>query len=208
MKALKQFGNIPIDTATLKTVLGGYKSPNDKISTMEKTGELIRLKKGLFVVSTDVSNQIISRELVANHLYGPSYVSLETALSFYGLIPEKVYAVRSVTMRLSKEYATPIGNYEYITVPEDYFQIGIRQEIVNNQYAYLIATPEKAICDMVAVTRNLHLRTVGAMQEYIEEDLRIDLSAIESFDTDIIRQCIATGRKKIEYMQLLKLLGQ
>lgn len=206
MKALKQFGIVPVDTATLTTVLGGYKSPNDKISAMERAGDLIRLKKGLFVVSTEVSNQNISRELVANHLYGPSYVSLESALSYYGLIPEKVYAVRSVTTRLSKKYVTPLGNYEYVTVPEDYFQIGIQQEIINYQYAYLIATPEKAICDMIAVTRNLRLRTVRAMQEYIEDDLRIELSSIESFDMDIVRQCIATGKKKIEFTQLLKLL--
>ncbi|MDR1201589.1 MAG: hypothetical protein LBL58_08175 [Tannerellaceae bacterium] len=208
MKALEQFGIIPIDSATLTTVLNGYKSPNDKISSMEKSGDLIRLKKGLFIVSSKVSNQNISRELVANHLYGPSYVSLESALSFYGLIPEKVYAVRSVTTRLSKEYVTPLGNYEYVTVSEDYFPIGIRQEIVNNRYAYLIATPEKAICDMIATTRNLRLRSVRAMQEYIEEDLRIDLSSTESFDTGIIRQCIATGKKEIEFTQLLKFLDQ
>ncbi len=105
MKALDQFGIIPIDSATLTTALNGYKSPNDKISSMEKSGDLIRLKKGLFVVSPEISNQNISRELAANHLYGPSYVSLESALSFYGLIPEKVYAVRSVTTRLSKEFS-------------------------------------------------------------------------------------------------------
>lgn len=94
----------------------------------------------------------------------------------------------------------------YVTVPEDYFQIGIRQEIVNDQYAYMVATPEKAMCDMIVTTRNLRLQSVKAMREYIEEDLRIDLSAIESFDTDIIRQCIATRKKNIELTQLLKLL--
>lgn len=208
MKALKQFGNIPIGTPALTSVLGGYKSPNDKISAMERAGDIIRLKKGLFVVSPEVSGQRISRELVANHLYGPSYVSLESALSFYGLIPERVYAVRSVTARLSKKYATPLGHYNYTTVPEDYFPIGIRQEIVSNQYAFLIATPEKALCDMIATTRNLRLRNVNAMREYIEENLRIDLSSIESFDKDIIRKCIAAGRKEMELTQLLKLLEQ
>lgn len=208
MKILIQFGIIPVDSAALTVALRGYKSPNDKISLMEKSGDLIRLKKGLFVVSPEVSGQTISRELVANHLYGPSYVSLETALSFYGMIPEKVYAVRSVTTRLSKEYVTPLGNYAYVTVPEDYFQIGIRQEIVNNQYAYMIATPEKTICDMIATTRNLRLQSVKAMQAYIEEDLRIDLSVFDKYDTDIIRKCIATGKKPVELTQLLKLLEQ
>ncbi len=208
MKTLEQLGIVPVDFAVLKTLLNGYKSPHDKISAMEKSGDLIRLKKGLFVVSPQVSNQTISRELVANHLYGPSYVSLETALAFHGLIPEKVYAVRSVTTRLSKEYTTPLGLYEYITVTEDYFRIGIRQEIVNGQYAYLIASPEKAICDMIVTTRNLRLQSVGAMRAYIKEDLRIDLSVFGTYDTSIIRQCIATGKKKVALTQLLKLLEQ
>lgn len=207
-KDLEQFGIVPVDFAVLATVLNEYKSPKNKVSAMEKSGDLIRLKKGLFVVSSEVSGQNISRELVANHLYGPSYVSLESALSFYGLIPEKVYAVRSVTTRLSKKYVTPLGNYEYVTVSEDYFQIGIRQEIINNQYAYLIATPEKAICDMIATTRNLRLQSVKAMQAYIEEDLRIDLSAFDKYDTEIIKQCIDTGKKPVELTQLLKLLNQ
>ena len=175
---------------------------------MERSGDLIRLKKGLFVVSPEVSNNVLSRELVANHLYGPSYVSLESALSFYGMIPEKVYAVRSVTPRLSKKYTTSLGNFEYVTVPEDYFQIGIRQEIVDNQYAYLIASPEKAICDIIVTTRNLRLQSVKAMQTYIEENLRIDISLYDKYDTDIIEQCIATGRKNMELTQLLKLLRQ
>lgn len=205
-KNLEQFGIVPVDFAALTTVLNDYKAPKNKVSAMEKSGDLIRLKKGLFIVSPEVNGQTISRELVANHLYGPSYVSLESALSFYGLIPEKVYAVRSVTTRLSKEYVTPLGNYEYVTVPEDYYQIGIRQEIVDNQYAYLIAAPEKAICDMIATTRNLRLQSVKAMQVYIEEDLRIDLSVFDKYDTDIIRKCIATGKKPVELTQLLKLL--
>ncbi len=205
-KDLKQFGIVPVDFALLATILDNYKSPKSKVAAMEKSGDLIRLKKGLFVVSPEVNDQAISRELIANHLYGPSYVSLETALSFYGMIPEKVYAVRSVTTRLSKTYVTPLGNYEYVTVPEDYFQIGIRQEIVNNQYAYMIATPEKAICDMIGTTRNLRLQSVKAMQAYIEEDLRIDLSVFDKYDTDILRKCIATGKKPVELTQLLKLL--
>jgi hypothetical protein len=133
---------------------------------------------------------------------------LESALSFYGLIPEKVFAVRSVAIKQTKNYATPLGNYEYITVPEDYFQIGIRQEIVNNQYAYLIAAPEKAICDMIATTRNLRLQSVKAMQTYLEDDLRIDFSVLETYNTDIVRQCIDTGKKKTELTQLLKFLEQ
>ncbi|MFZ4550057.1 MAG: hypothetical protein ACOYN4_21585 [Bacteroidales bacterium] len=79
---LQQFGVIPIGCATLASVLNEYKSPADKVASLEKKGELIRLKKGLFVVSPDVHRQVLSIELIASNLYGPSYVSFEKALSF------------------------------------------------------------------------------------------------------------------------------
>jgi predicted transcriptional regulator of viral defense system len=208
MKELMKFGIIPIDFNVLTTALSGYQSPKDKISLLENNGVIIRIKKGLYVVSSETSQQTLSRELVANHLYGPSYISLESALSFYGLIPERVYTVRSVTTKRAKRFATQLGNFEYMTIPQDYYSIGIRQEIVNNEYAYLIASPEKAICDMILSTRNFRIQSIKAMQVFLEEDLRIDLSVIKAYNTDIIKSCIETGIKKTELTQLLKLLEQ
>ena len=206
MNNLAQFGIIPVEYSNLTAELDNYKSVKDKISSLEKNGEIIRLKKGLYVISPKISHQPIPRELVANHLYGPSYVSLETALSFYGLIPERVHIVRSMTIKRSKSFETPLGNYEYITTDKNYYEIGIKQEIVNNQYAFLIASPEKALCDMIITTPRLRIQSVKAMQTYLEEDLRIDFSSIESLNTDIIRQCLETGKKKTELTQLYKLL--
>jgi predicted transcriptional regulator of viral defense system len=206
MKLLEQFGIIPVNSAVLTTVLSDYRSPRDKIAALEKSGCLVRLKKGLFVVSPQMSGQAISRELAANHLLGPSYVSLESALSFYGLIPEKVYAVRSVTTKRAKQFATPLGNFDYVTVSENYFPIGIRQEIVENKYAFLIAEPAKAVCDMIVATPNLRLQSVRAIQDYLTEDLRIDFDMAKSLDKTIVNQCIEVGKKKMELRQLLKFL--
>ena len=111
-----------------------------------------------------------------------------------------------MTLKRARKFSTPLGNFDYISAPKDYFQIGIRQEIVSDKYAYLIASPEKAICDMIIATPGLRLQSVKAMQIYLEEDLRIDFSAVETFDTQIIRQCIDAGRKKTELTQLYKLL--
>ena len=203
---LNQFGIIPIDTAALKAALDDYKSPKDKITTLEQSGLLIRLKRGLFVVAPMVHSQPLSKELIANHIYGPSYISLQTALSFYGLIPERVHTVCSMTTKRSSSFINPLGNFDYITVPAAYFAIGIRQEIVNNNYAYLIATPEKALCDMIVETKGLKLQSIKAMQNYLEEDLRVDLSIIEHYDVDIIYQCMELGSKKRELTLLYKLL--
>lgn len=208
MNVLEQFGIIPVDYATILTAFANYKSPKDKVAGLVKSGDLIRLKKGLFVVAPKIHNRPLSKELIANHLYGLSYFSLESALSFYGLIPERVHSFRSVTLKRAKHFSTPIATFDYVTVPNIYFSIGIRQEIISNQYAFLIASPEKALCDMIVTTPGLRLQSVKAMQNYLEEDLRIDFSIIETYDTEIIKQCIATGRKKTELTQLYKFLKQ
>jgi len=74
--------------------------------------------------------------------------------------------------------------------------------------AYLIASPEKAICDMICTTPGLRLQSVKAMQTYLEEDLRIDFSVNTDFDTEVVRQCIETGKKRTEFIQLYKFLKQ
>lgn len=198
MLDLEKFGNIPFAYAALEAMLPDYQSPCDKVSAMGKRGDIVRLKKGLYVVSPKISRKTISRELIANHLYGPSYVSFETALSFYGLIPEKVYAVRSATFKRAKRFENAVGRFEYVTVPEDYYSIGIHPQTVDGEYVYLLASPEKALCDLILATPNLRLQSVKAMRAYLEEDLRIDFSALQRVDTEIIRQCAAVGRKKRE----------
>jgi predicted transcriptional regulator of viral defense system len=206
MNELEDFGNIPINSAVLTDIIGDYKFPRNKIATMEKRGKIVRLKKGLYLVSDKITRKPVSRELIANHLYGTSYVSLETALSHYGLIPEKVFAVRSITTKRAKQFENSFGRFEYITVPVDYYSIGIRQQIVDNEYAYLLATPEKALCDLILATPRLRFQSVRALETYLEDDLRIDFSTFQNIDTDIIRQCVEKGKKKGDLGWLLKFL--
>ncbi|MDR0812180.1 MAG: hypothetical protein LBN23_07950 [Paludibacter sp.] len=208
MERLKNLGIIPINKDILYSLYSDLKQPKDKISELERNGFIIRVKRNLYVVSPKVHNQEISTELVANHLYGPSYISLESALAYYGLIPERVFTMRSVTTKLHKQYDTPLGHFEYIKVPAQYYPIGVRQEIINNSYAFLIASPEKALCDQIVTTPNLRLQSVKAMREYLEDDLRIDFSAVRNFDLEIIRQCIEVGKKKGELGMLEKLLSE
>ena len=202
METLNSLHNIPINSAVLKAFLSNLKYPKNKISDMEKSGELIRLKKDLYVSSKSA----ISKELIANHLYGASYISLETALAYYGMIPERVYAICSMTIKRAKTFSTPLGNFEYKTVSANYFSIGLRQEIIENQYAFLIATPTKAICDMIVTTPNLRLQSVKAMRNYLTEDLRIDIDVLKTLDKNTVNQSIEIWKKKGELKQLLKFL--
>lgn len=206
MLNLDQFRNTPVDYATLVTLLWDYRFPKDKIAAMEKQQQLIRIKKGLFVVAQQEGTSPISRELIANHLYGPSYVSLESALSYHNLIPERVYRVRSVTMKRFKMYDTPLGVFEYRTVSPEYFSIGIQQQVTQDNTAFLIASPEKALCDLIVLSSGLRLQSSKAVKIYLEENLRIDLFENRSWNTEIISQCMEVGKKKIALSQLLKLL--
>jgi len=206
MNLIKDLGNIPVSFSTLSHVLGDYLSPADKVSAMEKAGELIRLKKGLYVVSEHVSGNKISRELIANHLYSPSYVSCESALSYYGLIPENVYTLRSITPKRSRSFNNKLGPFEYISVPDDYFYIGIQQQNIHESYAFLIASPEKALTDLIITTRKLRIQSVKAMISFLEDDIRFDTSVLSEFNIEIIEKCLLYGSKKTELKNLIKLI--
>jgi hypothetical protein len=206
MIELERLKNIPIKSSVLQDLMSDYKYPRNKVSALEKSGKIIRLKKGLYVVSEKVSHKLVSRELLANHIYGPSYLSLETALSLYGLIPERVFTVRSMTTKRAKNFETPFGNFDYTATGADYYGIGLRQEIVKNQYAFLIAEPTKAVCDIIVSTPNFRVQSMMAMQIYLIEDLRIDLDTAKKLNSDIVQQCIEVGKKRSELTWLLKFL--
>ncbi len=201
MNTLNLLQNIPVRSAVLKSFLSHLKYPKNKISSLEKSGELIRLKRDLYVYS----KADISKSLIANHLYGVSYISLESALAYYAMIPERVYTIRSITTKRAKTFETPLGRFEYKSVSVDYFRIGLQQEIVENQYAFLIASPTKAICDMIVTTPNLRLQSVKAMQNYLIENLRVDMDFLKTLDKDVVIQCVEVGKKKTELNLLLKI---
>jgi len=90
--------------------------PRNKIAAMEKCGDIVRLKKGLYVVSDKISRKSLLRELITNHLYEPLYISFETDLAFHGLILEKVFAVCSAIFKRAKRFENAVGNFEYITL--------------------------------------------------------------------------------------------
>ena len=204
MQNLAQFGHIPIDYATLMSLFSHYKSPKDKISALERQGHLIRIKKGLFIVAPNDGMAAIGRELIANHLYGPSYISMESALAYHRLIPERVYSVISVTTKRSKRYNTPLGIFEYRSVSPAYFSIGIELQSPENNTTFLMASPEKALCDMIVLSSGLRLQSSKAVKIYLEEDLRLDLSEKKSWNIQIIDECVQAGKKKIELTQLYK----
>lgn len=204
MKLLKQFGITPFTHGALKLLLYDYKSPNDKISRLISSGDIIPLKKGIYVISEEYRDQKISKEVMANLIYGPSYVSLDSALSYYGMIPEKVTVTISLTPKRAKIINNFFGDFIYLHSSAHYYSIGITRETIDNQYHFLISTPEKALCDKIVFTKNLNINSLKSMQQFLFEDLRVDSHHFTSFDHSVIEKCIKSGHKKKELGFLIK----
>lgn len=144
-----------IDAQTLLNLLADYRKPRECILRMVKNEELIRLKNGFYLITSKVRqgpNMLIPYEQVANFLYGPSYISLEWALSFYGMIPERVLTITSMTLGRNKEYHTPVGNFVYYRLSSNSYSIGITQKRTSDFEGFLMASPEKALADLVFKT--------------------------------------------------------
>lgn len=205
LNVLKLLGNIPVSMGVLKSIFHEYSAPEKKVQALEKAGMLIKLKRGLYVVNHEVSGKLLSLELIANHLYGPSYVSLHYALRYYGLIPEHVFMLTSVTTRHTRHFDNSLARFSYRGVSKDYFPIGITQQ-QEEGVTYLIATPEKALCDMLMVERYVPDQSIARLEIFFEEDMRIEIDDLRTMNRDIIRRCMEVGGKKNILSNLLKLI--
>lgn len=143
--------------------------------------------------------------LIANHLYGPSYVSAESALRWYGLIPESVYETISVTSGNARTYSNKTGTYRYVHATPAYCAVGVTMQQEANA-SFMIATPEKALCDKIVFTPYLNLRYREETLRFLEEDLRLDMERFYGLDTELLRQCAGVSRKKTTINQLIKLI--
>ena len=178
----KHISNEEFDYQTLLHALGQYSRPRDKISDLLRKGVIVRVKKGIYIFGKDYRRQPFSREVLANLIYGPSYISLDYALHYFGLIPERVEAVTSVTTGRSRRYATPVGLFRYRMIPLAAFRIGMDRVELDDGRSFLIATPEKALADKIRDDRGNGLQTQGRLMDYLENDLRIDPAALAKLD--------------------------
>ncbi len=204
---LLQFAGVPVTGADIKSCFKNLASPEKKIQLLEKSGELIRLKRNLYIVNQELTGKETDERLCANHLYGPSYVSFQWALRYYGMIPERVYLMTSATTKRTRFFETPIGNFRYTQVPVPYFSIGVESRIEKG-VGYLMATREKALCDTILLDKFVPNQSVKALSIYLEEDMRLDMDILDELDIDIIEQCAQCGRKAQIFKNLIKIIKQ
>ena len=204
-RKLSEIGDIPVTTSIIESLYPELKSANKKVTWLEKQRIIIRLKRGLYVVNPEYSGKTLPSELVANHLYTPSYISMSTALRYYGLIPEAVYVHQSMTVKHPRNFQTPVGSYDYKYISRKAFPIGVRS-MNNGDYAFLIASPEKALCDLIANSSKVILRYMKDVETYLEQDIRMDMDEFYNMDATIFEDYINVGKKADSISTLLKFL--
>lgn len=191
-------GREEIDYSFLMSALKDYAKPRQKISLWIKTGELIRVKKGLYVFGPKIAQRPYSKELLANLIYGPSAISLSYALAHYGLIPERIETVTSITNNRKKQLQTPIGLFTYQYLSSSCYQIGIQLVSFGNAQSYLMATPEKALCDYIYfVTKPVKMSSLKDMESFLFEDLRIDETIMADLSLASVKEISAIYKSPI-----------
>jgi hypothetical protein len=181
--ALTRLSNQPLSHQLLVSLLKDYERPNDKIYQLAKQGVIQSIKKGLYVVGPALNiDKRPEPFLLANHILGPSYVSVETVLSYHGLIPERVYEIASMTIQAPRKFNTPLGTFTYMRLPLPYYAFGIRSEkLADDQYA-MVASPEKALCDKIITTSGLLLRSRKSAKEFLLENMRMDEDGLKQLN--------------------------
>ena len=116
-------------------------------------GEVWRVHRGLYCLSDRYTQGRIDPLELAQRIHGPSYVSLETALSYHGWIPEAVYAVTNAAVGRSRTFHTPVGLFSFTCIPQRLFLAGVRRVAGAGGAAFFLATPLKALADHVYAQR-------------------------------------------------------
>ena len=203
---VKEYAEAPISRHLILELLSEYQSPNDKISELLKSKELISIRRGLYITGPKLDLPTPEPFLIANHLRGPSYVSLESALSYWNMIPERAYEISSVTIKTSKLYKTSVGRFSYQQLKTPYYSYGIKNIAYSPKQTMLVASPEKALCDKVLLTPKIYLRSIKQTREFLLEDLRMDTEVLKTLDTKAMKSWIKNAPKKSSLKMLIKTL--
>ena len=123
----------------------------------------------------------------------------------YVVNPEAVYVHQSMTVKHSRSFQTPVGSYDYKYISREAFSIGVRS-MHKGDYAFLIASPEKALCDLIANSSKVNLRYMKDVEIYLEQDIRMDMDEFYKMDETIFKDYIKVGKKADSISRLLKFM--
>lgn len=178
--------NVPNDVftdTTVKTLVeGSVNSRYGLVKRAIKRGDLIHLRRGLYALSKKYRRHGMNLYEIAQRIYGPSYISFESALSHHGWIPEAVYTITSACSVRSKEVKTPLGLFSYAHTPFNNFFAGVKRE-QSPDGIFFMATPWRALVDYVY----FYKKDWAGIQPLIE-DLRVDAASLKEADLSVLNE--------------------
>jgi hypothetical protein len=184
-----------LDAVRMRHLMHDVSDVRGKIARMLKSGELIQLRRGLYA-----NRQNIDARCLAGAIYGPSYVSFETALAWHGMIPEAVIECISATTKRAASFENAFGRFSYRHVREEVYPVGI-ERVTESDLPFLIASPTKALCDRIALEAGF--RAMADVARWLE-GMRVDLE--RSLDKAELASCAANyGSPAIRFLQQLAL---
>ena len=171
------------DFQSLRIKYKEYSNIYQKINNECKKGILVKIKRGLY--TDDLYND---KEVIANICYNPSYISFEYALSYYGVIPEFVSTFTSATFgkKNNKIYHMKDSTFDYRSVPDEVFPMGILIMKNSKDISYKIASKEKALCDLLY--SKYPVRSIKDLKILLFEDMRIDENELLKMNVEFIKE--------------------
>lgn len=189
----KKIEQLPyFETKELRLVLGKdfLGSMLINLKNWVNKGHLVMLRRGLYVFSEEAENA--DSLIFATKIYQPSYVSMEMALGYYGIIPEAVFTVTSVTTRKTKKFKTPFGNFSYQKIKKEAF--GGYETKKQGKISFNLALPEKAVVDFLYLNRNILNGSREQFRSYrFNEDFKYETKKLLKFSQ-------AFGNKKVVFL--------
>jgi predicted transcriptional regulator of viral defense system len=147
-------------------------------------GEILQIRRGLYCLAPKYLKKKIDPLFLAQRVYGPSYISLELALSWHDWIPEATYSITCVSMKKSKAFDTPVGRFYYTRVPQKSFYAGV-ERLEKDDGVIFMARPVKALADYVYVYKK-----DWSDSKPVVESLRIEETDLQSIDSTEIEEII------------------
>ena len=164
-----------------------------------KDESLVHISRGLFLIPSMYNKRVVDCFELAQVIYGPSFISCESALSHHGLIPETVYTITSVTTKRSRDVSTPLGIFSYKKIPKDHFLVGV-ERVVRESGIFFVARFWRAIADLIFIAHKewVSLKTMC-------EDLRIE-SIPTSEEDHVVLRTLASSYPNTRTQRILKRL--
>ena len=174
-------------TFSSSLLLAGDVSKGDlqkQLTRWSAAGKLLQLRRGLYSVAPPYSNATPHPFVIANRLKSASYVSLQSALAYHGMIPEHVPVVTSVTTSRPGNVTNPLGTFIFRHIKPSLLHGFVQIEAAPGQFA-VVATPEKSLLDLVYLTPHSDSRA------YLEE---LRLANLDTLDLDAMREAAVNAQ--------------